>query len=180
MAEERKKEEWRLIEGTEDYFISSRGRFKHGKKLLKTKPGKDGYPRCNLGKNKKRVHRLVAEAFIPNPNNLPVVDHIDGCKTNNNVENLRWVTQQENVQAAYDTGLFANVGKHRDKAVAVFTEDDNCYVFDTLVEAAKFADVPRDAISRIFRGIDKQIRGYRFMRVNSLHDYRISKGDNDG
>ena len=170
------EEEWRLVEGTEDYYISNRGRFKHGKKLLKTKPGLDGYPRCNLGKNKKRVHRLVAQAFIPNPDNLPVVDHIDGCKTNNNVENLRWVTQQENIQAAYDTGLFENVGKHRNKALAVFTEDDNVFIYDTLAEAGKEFNIPFQAISKVLQGRNKQFRGLRFMRVNELHDYRVKKG----
>ena len=44
-----------------------------------------------------KLHRLVAEAFLPNPNNFPVVDHIDHDKTNNHVDNLRWVTQEENL-----------------------------------------------------------------------------------
>lgn len=173
---EKEKERWALVEGTEDYYISTRGRFKHGKKLLKTKPGKDGYARCNLGKNKKRVHRLVAMAFIPNPDNLPVVDHIDGDKLNNNVENLRWVTQQENIQSAYDNGLFQNVGIHRHKGVAVFTEEDDVYIFDTLTAAAKHADVPPEAVGKCLRGVEKHCKGYRFMRVNELHDYRVRKG----
>lgn len=171
-----KKEEWRLVEGTEDYYISTRGRFKHGRKLMKTSVGNDGYPRCNVGKNKKRVHRLVAEAFIPNPNNLPVVDHIDGVKTNNNVENLRWVTHQENTQAAYDTGLFDQIAQHRNKGVGVSTEEDDFYIFDTIVEAATFSGVPADRISSCLRGIKGQRKDYQFVRVNELHDYRNMKG----
>ena len=57
----------------------------------------NGYLRINLGRgNRKYVHRLVAEAFIPNSKNKPQVDHIDGNRTNNRADNLRWVTPKEN------------------------------------------------------------------------------------
>lgn len=69
-----------------------------------------GYHRVCLynktkGKRRVRVHRLVAEAFIPNPNNLPEVNHIDGDKNNNSVGNLEWCTHQYNMQEACRLGL---------------------------------------------------------------------------
>ena len=112
---------WKDIKGYEGkYQVSNLGRVKSlylinrqakipREKILKAGHNLQGYPHIHLCKDNKTsksifVHRLVAETFIPNPNNYPVVNHINGIKTDNRVENLEWCTQQYNIQQSYKNG----------------------------------------------------------------------------
>ena len=97
------KEVWKDIEGYEGlYQVSNLGRVKRVKtdRILKGCKDKGGYLVIGLYKNNvmstKTIHRLVAQAFIPNPENKPEVNHIDEDKANNKVNNLEWMTRKEN------------------------------------------------------------------------------------
>lgn len=99
------------IEQFEDYTIDIYGNVysKIKNKYLKQTINKDGYCKVTLQKNKYKktysVHRLVAKTFIPNIDNLPQVNHINGIKTDNRVENLEWVTAKENMNKAVEIGV---------------------------------------------------------------------------
>lgn len=100
---------WKQVDN--GYSVSSEGRVRNDKSglLLKAAVGKVGYPVVCLGKGLYRyVHRLVAQAFIENPTNRRCVNHKNGCKHDNRIENLEWCTHQENLRHAFSIGLIRN------------------------------------------------------------------------
>ena len=91
---------WKKIEDFENYEVSTWGSVRGKRGIIKPYENSKGYLKVGLFKNgkhhKKRVNRLVAQAFIPNPYNLPQVNHKDGNKLNNSYTNLEWVTDEIN------------------------------------------------------------------------------------
>ena len=100
---------WKEVQGFDGYEISNLGRVKSNKtnKILKLQ-NMNGYKSVWMNYKTPKVHRLVAMMFIPNPDNLLVVEHLDDDKTNNKVENLKWSTQQENLKSCRNKGRWNN------------------------------------------------------------------------
>jgi hypothetical protein len=150
-------EEWREIPMFDGrYEVSSTGKvYSHiTKRLKKTPVGKRGYPVVSLSDENgklhvKTVHRLVAQAFIPNPENKPEVNHIDGCKTNCMVDNLEWATRRENDHHARVTGLHKSDG---DKSVIQKRDGKIIAVFKSVSEASRKTGISRSCIGNVCRG----------------------------
>lgn len=147
-------EEWKDIKGFDaEYLISNTGRLIYPEQYVKDKRGviqhfrehelypitkRCGYKETTLRKEGKKInvkiHKLVALYFVPNPENKPYVDHIDGDKTNNNADNLRWVTPAENLHNP-NNKLYVRVVKTK----PVYQLDNNYNVirkFNSINEAA--------------------------------------------
>lgn len=164
-----KNEIWKKIERFNKYSVSNLGRIRNdetGKILKPFRVGNkeeqyyavDFYPIKNI-----KVHRIVAETFIPNPDNKKVVNHIDGNKFNNAAYNLEWVTPSENCTHAYRTlnrKRFFGAENPTSKKV-IRLEDEK--VFGSLAEAARFCGLKsHTSISDCLRGTRITAGGYHW------------------
>lgn len=160
------QEVWKDIEGYEGlYQVSNLGRVKSfvksRSKIKSLSNDKDGYLLCVLHKfNKKRtfkVHRLVAMSFIPNPENKSQVNHKDGNKHNNIVDNLEWVTPVENMYHARINGLRSSMYH----GVSQYDLDGNLIQnFNSVTEAASFIGGSRCCIVHCCTGRQLTAHGY--------------------
>ena len=131
-------------------------------RTLKLIKQNNGYYCVNIKGKIHLVHRLVAEAFIPNPNNYPCVNHINGDKTDNRIDNLEWCTLQQNTQHAFDTGLNKK-GKNHYKAKKILQFDlkgNLIKSWDCIMDIERVIKINHGHISDVCKNRRKQCGGY--------------------
>lgn len=139
------------------YAITSCGRVwsYRRKRFLTPFNNGNGYLKVNLHKDGKRksfyLHRLVAEAYLPNPSNLPEVDHVDGNKEHNYINNLQWISKPDNIKKAQNVKI---------KCV------ETGIVYPSVTEAASAVDRDKSAISNCLAGRIKTCGGYHWQYVD--------------
>ena len=185
---------WKPIDGYKGYYevsnlgrvrsvdrrlVDSAGRGKHFKsRILKVKTtGPKKYAYVGVGLHKcgtqktYRLHRLVAQAFIPNPDNLPEVDHIDGDKTNNRADNLRWVTPKQNVHYMIESGryngrvdemLSPDVRKNLMPKLRKRVIRDDGVEFESITVAAEALGRTRNAVGSVVGHPTRKCNGHSF------------------
>ena len=176
-----KNEVWKPIKDYEGiYEVSSCGQVRRLHKDKRSSPFKilkldtlRGYKKVHLYKNGSgkpfQVHRLVAEAFIPNPENLSQVNHIDENPSNNCVENLEWCDPKYNVN--YGTGIARQVEK-RSKIVLCFDLDMNFLrEYPSTAEAARSLDLSQGCIVACCNGGYWRDNHTKFIRANKVKQY---------
>lgn len=183
-------EVWKDIVGWEEkYQVSNKGRVKSldrwinrkngikaflKGKILNPSIGKNGYYLLALSKNCNPVsiylHRLIAEAFIPNPKNKRTVNHINGITIDNNIDNLEWATYSENHLHAFNKlkrkpsplGKFG-YDSHRGKIVEQYTKDDVFIKeYGSVADAERYTGVKQRMIARVCRNERPYTGGYKW------------------
>lgn len=189
-------EEWKPVKGFEGkYEISNLGKLRSLDRYVNGKAGskrfqygktqnpqvtRKGYLRYTLsikkGKSvRKLAHVLLAEHFILNPENKPQVNHKDGIKSNNHIDNLEWSTCQENISHAWKNGLnkpnYANKGRtgrlaSSSKPIKAFDKKGNSVgEFESIKEASEKLNIPKVVISRYLNGHVKNPRKYTYQQA---------------
>lgn len=188
------KEQWKPIAGTNGmYEVSSTGKVRsnnylgHGKQQeLSLAKDQKGYLRVQICKDGRRqtvkVHREVAKAFIPNPENKAEVNHKDGNKENNHVSNLEWATPRENTTHAYNSGLKEKtrewcrqmgstigrvalekaIEKKKTPITATRLSDGAVFEFISQRDAAEKTGASQPNINKVLKGDRKSAKGFTF------------------
>lgn len=170
---------WKEIPGfNKEYYASNNGeilavsrkvRFGHTfrwteEKTLAQRDNGHGYKTVRIYGKLFYVHRLVASAFIPNPNNLPQVNHKDENKSNNSAKNLEWCTVKYNVN--YGTGKKRSYDSKYGSKYMVLNVDTG-EIYQTPIEASRKTGIHNDGITKACSGAHKTAGGYRWRYLNN-------------
>lgn len=160
------KEEWKDVEGFEgEYQVSNLGRVRHiFTKILTPHPNRKHYPYMQVGfKNHKfyTVHRLVANAFLENPQNLPEVNHKDFNTSNNSVDNLEWCDKKYNMEYSRKRGKYS-------KLMRIEQYDlDGHFIksWDNIVDCERETGIAHQSIYLVCKGQRKTAGGYKWKKI---------------
>lgn len=176
---------WKILKENNNYSINENGEIKNNITNNIKKPTlniSNGYYYVDLWKDNKNkkypVHRLVANNFIPNPQNKPTVDHADGDRTNNSISNLRWATYSEQNSRFKTNGVrserikvthYKEERKKRGGGHIAWLDIDKILFFDSIGETAEYFNCNLGNISQMLKkstiGVRGKTRGYKFEYV---------------
>lgn len=168
---------WKIVPVDNNYEASEDGQIRKAdtKKIVSQWLDKDGYLLATLSGHLYRVHRLIAQTFISNPKNLPVVNHKNFNKSDNHIANLEWVTYAENSKHSF-------TGRHREASVNEWVkrvqplaaeasktkvaqydlQDNLLHVYNSQREASEITGTCRSSITRCVTGHRKTAGGYKW------------------
>jgi hypothetical protein len=151
--------------GNKKYYVSNLGRFKDSQGLIRDnyKVGEYGYIRVFVYNKVYRLHRLIAFAFLENPDNKEQVNHIDGNKLNNRLDNLEWVTNKENQIHKVKTGLGNNFTR---RIIQYDLEMNEISKFESIISAAKEIGVSKSNIQGVLLNKRKTAAGFIWKYLN--------------
>ena len=155
------QEIWKDIIGYEGlYQVSNFGRIKslRQNRIMKSSPNEKGYLKIGLTKGKeyktKKVHRLVAQAFIPNPENKLEINHINHIRNDNRVENLEWITRKDNMQGVKGGGCKGN----NDKRIALFVDGIKVAEYKSISQASKITGIDYEALRYVLNPKNEKLK----------------------
>jgi len=170
------REIWKNVEGYQDYFVSDKGRVKSvkwGKERILKPQMVSRYLSVSLSNNgivkMHRVHRLVAKAFLPNPDNLPIINHRDAITTHNFVDNLEWcdITYNNNYGNAIQKKKATLIEMNLTRPVKQLTlEGEVIGMYPSIYEAARISGITRRTIYNYLEGITKKPKTFKWEFVS--------------